>query len=326
MGVVKGLMISDVNFSYVKQVSAGDTSNTMIRLGTLDTNTTSSFVVSDIQAEQSKISIIEMGSVIETSNSSKSLQLSGIRYIDSVFEFSQALVVFGSIDIDTDFKIIIDDVKMQNLTFDRFGSMIVFEHQILIPIRMSNCQFSDIYGGNIYLESSNIENTAIKTSVEIINITASRMSGGTNSLFIIKEGGLLTVNDSTFTHIENFENGAVVNANFRNSESMFYNCTFTNNTAYYGGVVNVQDGSVVKIYDSTITNNFAVQSGVIQSSTDGYFEMYNCEVYNNYALSLPVAELFIVNTESIVGNCTFRDNTAYSKQYILYQVSNCTNL
>ena len=326
MNVVKGLTISDVTFNDVKQVSAGDTSNAMIRLGTLDTNTTSSFTVSSIHAEQSKIPIFEMGSLLETSNSSKSLQLSGIRYTDSVFEFPQSLIMFENIEITSDFEIVIDDVMMSNLTFDRFGSMIMLEHQTVIPLKISNCQFNDIYGGNIHLESANIENTAIKTYVEMSNITASSISGGTNSFFIVKEGGRLTVLHSTFTHIENIENGAVINGNFRNSESMFYNCTFSNNTAYYGGVVNVQDGSVVKLYDSTISNNFAIQSGVIQSSTEGYFEMYNCVITNNYALSLPVAELFIVSRVSVINNSTFRDNTAYSKQYILDQVSSCTNL
>ena len=88
----------------------------------------------------------------------------------------------------------------------------------------------------------------------------------------------------------------------------------------------MQDGSVLKFYEGIIFNNFAVQSSVIQSTTEGYFEMYNWKVYNNYALSLPVARILIVNQSSIIDNWTFRDNIAYSKQYILSQLSSCTDL
>ena len=270
-----GLNIENCRFEDVKQVSASDTSNVMIKLGSLNTDTTGSFRVSNITAKQSTMQLLETSRISITSNSSKSMIMSNINYFDSVFEFPQDLIIFGNIESDSDFGVIIEDVTMYNLTFDRLGALFKLQHQTAVPLKISNSKFNNIYGSSIHLESANIENTNIMTMVEITNITAYDISGGTNSLFVNKEGGHLVVRDSTFKSIENIENGAVINGNFQNSQSMFYNCTFENNTAYYGGVANVQDGSVVKFYDSVITNNFAVQSGVIQSSTEGYFEMYN---------------------------------------------------
>ena len=296
------LKVENITFDDVKQVSTSDTSNAMLKFGTLNTTTTGSFSVSDITAQQSTVPLFDMASLIVTSNTSKSITLSNIKYIDSVFEFPQDLIIFGNIETDSDFEMIIEEVMMYNLTFNRFGKLFRLGHQTAVPLKISNCQFNDIYGSSVYLESANRENLSSKTLVEMTNITAYDISGGTNSFFVNKEGGHLTVRDSTFKSIENFENGAVINGNFQNSESMFYNCTFTNNTAYYGAVANAQDGSVIKFYDSVISNNFAIQAGAVQSATEGYFEMYNCDVYNNYALSLPVAEIFIVSKVSVIDS------------------------
>ena len=311
-----------MTFSNIKQVSAGDTSTVMIRLGTFNTDTTDNFVIYNVTAEQSTIPLFEMGSLQETSNSSRSFRMSSIKYVDSMFEFSQDLIVFGNVETDSDFEITIDDVTMYNLTFSRFGSLIKFRQQTIKPLKMSNCMFNNIYGSSINLESANIKNADIKTSVEITNMTVYEISGGTNSFIVNREGGDLTVTDSTFTHIDNIENGAVINGNFQNSKSTFHNCTFAKNTAYYGGVANVQDGSVIKFYESTFTNNFAIQAGVIQVASEGYFEMYDCDIQDNYALSLPVAEIFIASQASIINNSTFKNNIAYTKEYILNELVN----
>ena len=106
------------------------------------------------------------------------------------------------------------------------------------------------------------------------NISVSSISGNSKSLLHIEEGGELYIYNSSFTNIGNTERGAVLNAGYRNSYIEVHNSTFENNLSIYGGVANVQDGSVIKFYDSNITENFAVQSGAIQTSSDGHFELF----------------------------------------------------
>ena len=74
--------------------------------------------------------------------------------------------------------------------------------------------------------------------------------------------------------IDNTERGSVLNAGYQNSLIEVHNSTFENNLSIYGGVSNIQDGSVIKFYDSNFTNNFAIQGGAIQVSSDGRFELY----------------------------------------------------
>ena len=108
----------------MKQVSASDTSNVMIKFGALNTNTTGSFRVSNIIAQQSTMSLFETSRIPVTSNSSRSLTLSNINYVDSVFEFPQDLIIFGNIETDSDFEITIEDVTIFSLTFDRSSALL----------------------------------------------------------------------------------------------------------------------------------------------------------------------------------------------------------
>ena len=136
--ILLGLEVENITFDDVKQSSSSDTSNAMLKFGTLNTETTGSFSVSEITAQQSTIPLFEMGNILVSSNSSKSITLSDIKYIDSVFEFPQDLIIFGSIETDSDFEMIIEDVSMYNLTFNRFGSLFRFGHQTAIPLKISN--------------------------------------------------------------------------------------------------------------------------------------------------------------------------------------------
>ena len=152
------------------------------------------------------------------------------------------------------------------------------------------------------------------------------MSGTSNSFISVNEGGQLYIYDSNFTNVDNTERGAVLNAGYQNSYTEVHNSTFKNNLSVYGGVANVQDGSVIKFYDSNITDNFAIQSGAIQVSSDGYFEMYRCHVAYNYAYTLSISEIFIVNQPSLFSNTSIHDNIVMTKSQILDEFNNCETL
>ena len=158
------------------------------------------------------------------------------------------------------------------------------------------------------------------------NITATSLSGSSNSFITIDEGGQAYIYDSSFTNIDNTERGAVLNAGYQNSYTEVHNSTFKNNLSIYGGVANVQDGSVIKFYDSNITENFAIQSGAIQVSSDGHFELYRCIIANNYAYTLSVSELFITSEPSIFSNSSIHDNTVLTNTKIIEEFSTCETL
>ena len=136
--ILLGLEVKNITFDDVKQASSSDTGNSMLKFGTLNTETTGIFSVSNITAQQSAIPMFEMGNILVSSNSSKSITLSDIKYIDSVFEFPRDLIIFGNIETNSDFEMIIQEVSMYNLTFIRFGTLFRLGHQTAIPLKISN--------------------------------------------------------------------------------------------------------------------------------------------------------------------------------------------
>ena len=157
-------------------------------------------------------------------------------------------------------------------------------------------------------------------------MTASSISGSSNSLITVNEGGRLHLSDSTFSLIDNTERGAVLNAGYQNSQTEVHNTTFTENMSIYGGVANVQDSSVIKFYNCNFTNNFAVQSGVIQASSDGYYEFYQSYITNNYAYTLSISEIFIVSQISMFSNSSIFGNLVLSKDQITSEFDSCSLL
>ena len=109
--------------------------------------------------------------------------------------------------------------------------------------------FNNLNGAQILIQSSNLQNTNLRSKVSMVNITANFISGSSNSFITISEGGRLYLSDSLFSQVDNTERGAVLNAGYQNSQTEVHNTTFTENMSIYGGVANVQDGSVIKFYD-----------------------------------------------------------------------------
>ena len=111
---------------------------------------------------------------------------------------------------------------MNNITFVRTGKLLALGHQTNATLNINNGYFNDLKGATIGIESSNL-NIDIKTKVSMINITATSLSGASNSFISIGEGGELYIYDSIFTNIDNIERGAVLNAGYKNSYTEIHN-------------------------------------------------------------------------------------------------------
>ena len=121
-----------------------------------------------------------------------------------------------------------------------------YGHQTYSGLILANAIFEDLYGAQIYIRSSNLNNE-LDTKINMTNITATSLSAASNS-FISNDGGRLNIFRSNFSGIENIEKGAVLNAGYQKSYTQVYNSTFKNNLLIYG-VANVQDRSTIKFYD-----------------------------------------------------------------------------
>ena len=314
------------SFSNVDPYILGDSSPKFVELGSIALADQSKYEIKDINVEKSTVGVLELSNIESSSALSASFLVSNLTYVDSYFEFSQDLVSLTSIEANNNFSIAFSDLNMQNITFVRTGNLMVLSHQASNTLQISNAYFSNVNGAQILIQSSNLQNTQLLSKVSMTNVTASSISGSSNSFIAINEGGRLQISDSSFTRIDNTERGAVLNAGYQNSQTEVHNSTFTENMSIYGGVANVQDGSVIKFYDCSFANNFAVQSGVIQSSNDGYYELYRSYITDNYAYTLSISEIFIVTQPPLFSNSTIYGNLVLSKDQILSEFDSCSLL
>ena len=271
---ISSFHLKNSTFIDVKPQNLGDSTPKLVELPSIVMANQSEFSFEDTYIENSKVGFIELSGLKLTESLTSSFMLTNFTYADSYIEFSHDLLSFTGVETSNDFQISLSDINYRNITFVRAGNLIRLEHQTSTILTLDKAMFENIVGGQILITSSNLQNTDLKTRVNMTSITASNMSGNSRSLIQVEEGGELYIYNSQFMIIDNTERGAVLNAGYQNSLIEVHNSTFENNLSIYGGVSNIQDGSVIKFYDSNFTNNFAIQGGAIQVSSDGRFELY----------------------------------------------------
>ena len=226
-------------YSNVHPSDSSDSSPKIIEIGSIALADQSNYAIMDTHIEQSTLPLIGLSNIESSIVLSASFTISNLTYADSYFEFSQDLVSFTNIETSSNFSITLNNLNMQNITFFRTGNLMVLSHQTNSTLEISNAYFKNINGAQILIQSTNLQNTNLSTKVRMNSITASSMSGASNSFITINEGGVLHLSDSSFTHIDNTERRAVLNAGYQNSQTEIHNSTFTENMSIYGGVANV---------------------------------------------------------------------------------------
>ncbi|MGP0066466.1 MAG: choice-of-anchor Q domain-containing protein [Isosphaeraceae bacterium] len=132
------------------------------------------------------------------------------------------------------------------------------------------------YGGAIY----NDDGTATVSDTNFVDNTAVYGLGGA----IDNQGGMLTVNGSTFQGNSSFQGAAIFN---REGTVSITDTTLSDNSAYQGGAI-FSDGTVASpgimtVTDSTIADNSAFQGGGVSNNYGGTLTIVDSTLANNSA-------------------------------------------
>ena len=150
--ILKSLKLSNITFSNMTQTSSSDTTNTLIKLGGLDLNSTYSFEISQISVSNSSISLLHLNSIYNTNITGKQIIISNISYHDSLFQFQDNLIKIDNIETDNDFYIAISNIVVSGITFVRGGNLILFQQQTASLLIAYNCEFTNTIKNNNYLK------------------------------------------------------------------------------------------------------------------------------------------------------------------------------
>lgn len=172
----------------------------------------------------------------------------------------------------------------------------------------------------MHFEPYNKNNPILITNMKFVNMTVRNSNAYFKSFMSASSGAVISIYDSVFVNNCNLLRGSIATIDSLSTSMSFYNSTLQNNTSVKGGVFFVENQGLLVISNSTIQNNFAIQSGVIQSNNEGRYQISSSIISNNYAYSISISEILLVNSESIINNCTIYQNIRLPKQIILDEV------
>ena len=86
-------------------------------------------------------------------------------------------------------------LSFSNLSFSQSGELIKFKHQLSIFLTITDSHFVDLNAALLSIQSSNLQNTDLKTLVQINNTGFERINGQFNYFMEINEGGWLEINN-----------------------------------------------------------------------------------------------------------------------------------
>ena len=244
---IVGLDVDNMQFSNIVPSDSSDTTNKIFEVGSINLNTTNSFIINRMHTSYTSLKIFSL--ISNPDMNGTSLVFSNLVYEHCLIEFSNDIILLQGIETRGDFQIIIDQATVSNITFSRGGNIMKFRHQTVTDLELTNSVFSDISSGSLQLNWFNQQSIDLPTKVRLNNVTVTNYDGNSNSFLHVIEGGNLQVDNSKFTGMYNFDSGTVVRSETSTAKVLINNSVFQNNTSIDGGVFLVDDESVLKLYN-----------------------------------------------------------------------------
>ena len=314
---VQELVFTNHTGNKIQALDPVDETSNLLNINTFDLSGEASIELNDISMADSSISFFKIGSMINTPPAAKIITVRNFAYTNSEIMSQRSLITTEGLVFNLDVSFLFDNVTFDNINFVTKGYLMRLSHQILGNLVIKDSQFIALKSAGIIIVSSNLQNDAIKTQVQIIDSTFTNASFETESLLTLSEGTHLQIHNCTFSHISTLRDGAILTAGYQKTQTNITDTVFQNNTAINAALFNIESESIVRCTNCIMSNNFAVSAGVVKAQSNGLFEFYNTKITQNYALNNPMAQLFDSVSLSIIDNSTIYDNHALSQEQIL---------
>ena len=245
-GNIKSIQFINSTISGLRLTDNINTDGTFMIINTLDLNSELDTVIQDVSIRDSELPLIVFGSLINTPASEKQINLSNINFTDSYFDSNIALFSTDGIQLDTNIQFSITNLLFSNISFLTVGTLIECKQQLPTYLTITDSHFIDLSAALILIESSNTQDSSLATLVQINNTVFNNINDKFNSFININQGGQLEINNCSFTNIVSYREGAVIKAGTRQTVTLISDSSFANNSAIQGGVLSIQEESVIK--------------------------------------------------------------------------------
>ena len=310
------LKINNFTLNQVSSTDPFDIETVALKVTSVDMSSPENIEISNVDFTNSSITLVSFLSFVNSPPSLQSLTFTDMAFYDCLFSSQRSILKTDGIEHDLNIVISYNNVSFTNIFFATTGFLFELDHQLPTNLTISNSSFKNVKQGNIKITSSNLQNTALLTSVHMLNVTVDNVQQDSQSFINVEEGGRLFISGSQFSNMYIYSDGGVISGGPKGTIITITNSLFQNNSAQNGGVFDAKEESVIKCYYCNITQNFGITSGVVNVAQNGYFEFYDSNIYNNYANSNPVSQLFDSAPISIISNCKIYQNQALTKSQI----------
>ena len=134
-------------------------------------------------------------SVINGSTDRKLISLSNISFRNAHYDSYKALLSTDGIELDANLQISLSNIMLSNISFSRTGTLIECKQQLPTYLTITDSSFTNLTAAVLVVESSNIQNTNLKTLVQINDTVFDSINDQYNSLINVNEGGQLEINN-----------------------------------------------------------------------------------------------------------------------------------
>ena len=245
-GNIKSLQFINNTISGMRLTDSTNTDGAFLTISTLDLDSVLDTVIQDISVHDSELSLIVFGTLINTPVSDKLISFTNINFTDSYFDSNRALFSTDGIQLDSNVQFSFSNLLFSNISFSTVGTLIECKQQLPTYLTITDSHFVDLTAALILIESSNTQDSNLETLVQINDTVFDNINDKFNSFISINQGSQLEINNCSFTNIVSYRDGAVIKAGARQTVTLISDTSFVNNSAIQGGVLSVQEESVIK--------------------------------------------------------------------------------
>ena len=320
------LQASLLSFKNISSYDSESSNNYMISITAMDLAASYPSVIQNITVSNSNTGIMNIQSVIGDLSDNNALVIQNMVVSECTINTKIDMITLSSLNTYELYSTVFSNLTFQNLEFTQNANIFNLGHLLPVPVQILDSSFSNIKGGKININSFTSEIANLSTIVLMENVTAKNINAKYNSFLELRTGAVLSINNSIFTHVGWYEEGSVLFAGTEQTKTKIENTIFENDTALQGGVIFVEQQSVVKWSNCTFINNFAVEGGVIAIFDNGYFIISDSLFSKNIALAGLVVSIFNSTPDSSLLQSDITNNIFLDSNSIIEEITETWNL
>ena len=292
----------------------------MISIEAMDLNATYPSLMQNVLVSNSTTGFSNILTVTGNLSDNNLLSIQDIHITDWQVENKTDMIAVSTVTTYDPYAILFSNMTFNDIEFVLGGNLLNFEYLLGIPVKIVDSHFKNIVGGKINVKSFTTNITNLSENLAMSNINVDNVNAQFDSFITLQTGAVVSISDSSFTNINCYEEGSVLFVGTKLTQTMIVNTLFENNTAIHGGVMYIEQKSVVSSVNCTFINNFAVEGGVVATSDNGHFIFSQSTFTNNFAIAGLVVNMFISTIDSSISNSQMTNNQFISSSTIKNEI------